>query len=93
VESSKLEWWWIRYRISKWRYEWKDLLASWVANRLPKRVVYFAYIRVWARITVPGPEHWGKTVMDDLPMGEVLTRWQSYYLPDLVRLREEAERG
>lgn len=91
---KKPELWWWKYRASKLRREWKDLMAQWVANHIPKRVVYFATIRLWARVTVavdgmPSTEHWSRTNVPSLEIGEALTRWE-YYSGDFQSGSEEA---
>lgn len=51
-----------------------DRTARWIARHLPRRVVYWAAITVWARATT-GP--WDGTVASSLTMADAVARWES----------------
>lgn len=59
----------LRLATHRWRTE---TLPNAIVRRLPRRVVYFAAIRLWAHATT-GP--WSDTVVGELEIGEALTRW------------------
>lgn len=46
-------WWFRRATVPTF---FREGLPRWVANKLPRRVVYFAFIRAWAKAT-PGDRH------------------------------------
>lgn len=52
----------------------RDGVARWVAYRLPRRVVYFAAIRLGAHAT-GSPEH-AHTEVPELRFVDALERWQ-----------------
>lgn len=49
-----------------------DKLAMWIAYRLPRRVVYWAMIRAFARVTTG---EYSSTVVPELTATEALQRW------------------
>lgn len=64
---------WYRYSLQpslRGRAE-RALLA--IVNRLPRRVVYWATIRLWAHAT-SGP--WSSTIATELRVDEALKRWE-----------------
>ena len=59
------------FRIRLWFREQPEKLAWWVACRIPRKVEYLAFIRVYAAgVDAPGPEfqqvcnHWEKAHVD-----------------------------
>lgn len=63
--------WWLlrRYQFSRWR----DAFWRGVAYRLPRKVVYWATIRLMVHATT-GP--WSHQIVPELEPGEALTRWE-----------------
>lgn len=64
---------WYRYQMYKW---WHDILPSWVANKLPKKVAYWAAIRVGAHATTG---KYSDTLVPDLTFMDTLQRWHDTY--------------
>ena len=52
MERIRSEVYWMRYRVREWV---RDTLPDAIAQRLPRRVVYFALIRAWVKSM--GNEH------------------------------------
>jgi hypothetical protein len=50
----------------------KDELARWVANHLPRRVIYFAVVRAWNAATTNG--RWLDTEATEITVSETLSR-------------------
>lgn len=50
-----------------------DKIAQFIANHLPRRVVYFVLIRAWAYCTTG---KWGSTVVGTLTVERALKRWE-----------------
>lgn len=62
-------WFWlVRNRIGAW---WNISLPRWLAWKLPRKLVYFASIRLWAHATPPGSDVNATT----LTVREALERW------------------
>lgn len=59
-----------RYRL----YKLPDTIMRWVAWKLPRRIVYWSYIRVGAYATTG--KH-GSTVVPELNMMDALERWET----------------
>ena len=83
MRLRKPELWWWKYKAQRFVHCWRDMLAQRAADLLPKRVIYFATIRLWARVTVavegmPHTEHWSRTNVPTLEIGEALTRWEYF---------------
>ena len=49
-------------------------LARWIADRLPKEIVYFAVIRAWANATTG---IYGYDVAASMPVDTILGRWEN----------------
>lgn len=49
-------------------------IARWIANRLPKDVVYFAGIRIWSHAT---SGEYGNTIVPEVTMDDCIRRWPS----------------
>lgn len=54
------------------RNEVLDRIAEWAAHRLPRRLVYFASIRLMVHATVG---KWSTQVVPELTCASALTRW------------------
>jgi len=53
----------------------KDKLYRWLAGKLPRRLVYFASIRLMANATMP--PSWGSQIVPDLTAMDALARWEA----------------
>lgn len=63
--------WWYRYRASKWRHEWRDLVSHKVARVLPRR------LRYWVLIDMGAAHIHGNEIVPDVPFMTVLERASS----------------
>jgi hypothetical protein len=63
----RLRWWWSEKR---------ERLDRWAANVLPRRIAYFAAIRVGAHATCG---QWGNQVVPDLRFMDALQRWEIHH--------------
>lgn len=72
--SSRL--FWIRYEIRRFR-EWR--YAEWIAHKLPRKIAYFAYVRVVAWASVEE-----NRAPDDYRYRETCEAWEkrSHEVPD-----------
>jgi hypothetical protein len=59
----------------------KQMISQWVANRLPKDVIYFAAIRMWSNATTG---KYGSTIVPEVTMDECIRRWYSSDYPQEV---------
>ncbi len=60
------------WRIKFWIRRNREKLYMWFIWKLPRSLMYFAVIRVWAH----GTQHqWGTTAPNDLTWEEALKRW------------------
>lgn len=50
-----------------------DRISVWIADRLPRRIVYFVTMRLWTHAISGRFRH---TDVADLTVGEALHRWQ-----------------
>lgn len=69
--KAKIRWW--QYRVHKF---WHYGLPSWVANKLPKKVVYWAAIRVGVNAT---QGFYRNQVVPELLFMEAIERWYIDY--------------
>ena len=51
----------------------RNRIATWIADHLPRKVVYFATIRAWAHATT---EEYSSTTATEVTAVEVLDRWE-----------------
>jgi hypothetical protein len=56
--------------------EWKTSFWRWCANRLPKEIVSFAFIRV---IAFASSGEWSGEIVPDIAGMTALDRWDKYY--------------
>lgn len=66
---------WLRARRSLfrwWIHKQPDRFWSFVADRIPRRLAYFAAIRVGVHATVG---RWSSQVVPELTIGDMLKRW------------------
>lgn len=64
-------WWWRKYRIQWFVYEG---VHRWIAGRLPKKIVLFAFVRASAYAS--SGTRCGKTSPDDLTYPLIYDRWE-----------------
>jgi len=69
--KNKLKWW--RYLVYKW---WHSTLPLWVANKMPKKIVYWCAIRVGVNATTKVYEN---QVVAELLVMDALKRWEILY--------------
>ena len=66
-------WWW--YQSGHYKWEWRSwTFYQWLAPKLPRKLVYFVAIRVWAYATTrpsSSGECVGETTMDN-----AIKRWE-----------------
>jgi hypothetical protein len=55
-------------------YKMPDAMWMWIAHRLPRRLVYWSYIRVGVKATTG---RYGNTVVPEIEMMEALRRWDA----------------
>ena len=61
------------WRVKLWIRINREKLYMWFIWRLPRSLMYWAVIRVWAH----GTSHpWGTTAPNDLTWSEALNRWE-----------------
>lgn len=69
-------WWrghcWTPFVKVKWRYPW-DSWPRWIANRLPRQIVYFAVVRAWNDATTG---QWSDEEASSVRAIDLLKRWQ-----------------
>lgn len=69
---KKFQTWLLIKRLSI-KYRLTERLSQWVANRLPRNVVYFAAIRLMAFATMG--KVYGKTNPSELSVMDAINRW------------------
>lgn len=82
----------IRYRLYVARLWWLSLpgrFCWWLAWRLPERVVYFAFMRLWAHATT-GP--WGDVGPDSVTWSQACDRWTKAHRIDCPAPEESEAR-
>lgn len=62
----------MKLQLRIWRARLSDRVPQWIANHLPRKVVYFAGIRMWAAATTG---EYGNTNAVDVTADEVIRRW------------------
>ncbi len=50
-------------------------MIQWIANHLPRRVIYFCVIRAWAYATTG---KYSSTIAPDITVAEILKRWDKH---------------
>lgn len=64
----------IRLLLVRWRLrEAREGAWRWIAWRLPRRLVYWAAIRVMVHATTG---RWSNQIVPDIEPAEILTRWE-----------------
>ncbi len=53
-----------------------DNIYRWIARKLPKRIIYFVVIEVWAKTT---SGEYGNTVVNELTIEKALNRYIEKY--------------
>lgn len=53
---------------------WSESVWFWLAHKLPRRLVYFAAIRLGAEVTTG---RWGNTVVPELRFMDAIKRWHT----------------
>lgn len=70
----------MKLRMKLARIAFRDAFWQRLAWLLPRRLVYWASIRLMVHATRPP---WGDQVVPELEPGVALTRWESQYRPEL----------
>ncbi len=75
-------WWW-------WKSDWRNRVASWIAWRLPRRVVGWCAVRVAAHATTG---EYSDTIVPDLTALDAIQRWEeAAYQPGGILYNELTE--
>lgn len=60
-------------RMTKLYTDWRERFFHWLAWRLPRRLIYWAAIRL---VTVVTSGYWARTIVPELTFTDALTRWE-----------------
>ena len=63
---------WTPFVRVRWRYPWNSW-PRWIADRLPRRIVYFAAVRAWSNATTG---QWSHLEATGITVAEMLERWE-----------------
>lgn len=66
----------------------REEIAQWVASKLPRSIVYFSTIRLFAHATTG---KWSSQIVSDLTVLEALNRWE-HDCPDCVKRLKEMDK-
>ena len=63
----------IRFNYIVWKARLTERFWLWLAWALPRKLVYFAGIRLWSNATT---EQWSHIAVPDVMMDEAIQRWE-----------------